>query len=113
MSTDPYDPAFATLSVLWTVLLLACSFPATEDVSQLSSASERVPGEYIVTVERNEAESLLRHLFKAYGIEHVKDLGAGNYLLKLKNDPGIAELRRIEGASEKVRSIQPNLVYRH
>ena len=95
----------------------ACGYSVKENSAPraqagMSTASQRVPGEYIVTMQGEGDASLLRELYASHGVVAVKDLGGGRFLIKLKQDPGASEVQRIGLASERVKAVQPNFVYR-
>lgn len=74
--------------------------------------SDRVPGEYIVTLRIDDSKGIVRELYVAYGVLKVTDIGRGRYLLKIQNDPGFAVMKTIVKNSPAIISIQPNFVYR-
>lgn len=77
-----------------------------------NTVSDRVAGEYIVTVQPGSDAALLRQLYAAYGVRELSDLGANHFLVKLNRDPGLDEIRRTGLDSGKVTAVQPNFVYR-
>lgn len=98
-------------------LLVSCSSGMKEG-PQLSlrlgtaSTPDRVAGEYIVTVHPGGDAALLRERYVTYGVREISDLGKGLFLIKLNQDPGLAEIKRRGLESDKVKDVQPNFVYR-
>ncbi len=72
----------------------------------------RVPGEYIVTIDESGDEERIRELFEAYLVEKVKDLGRGRFLIKLEQDPGPEVVKRKGLESAFIKHVQPNYIYR-
>lgn len=77
-----------------------------------STAPDRVPGEYIMTVSPGAGEEVLRRQYRIYGIRKITALGANMFLVKLGNDPGLDAVQRKAAESGKVEEVQPNYIYR-
>jgi len=77
-----------------------------------SPAPERVAGEYIVSVAPGGDATTVRNVYAAYGVRDVADLGDGNFLIKLTRDPGPDEIKQKGVDSGKVKTAQPNFIYR-
>jgi hypothetical protein len=76
------------------------------------TVQDRVPGEYVITVRSGGDADLLRDLYEEYGVRDVSEIGPDLFLLKLKEDPGVDEIRRKGIESGKVSAVQPNFIYR-
>lgn len=71
-----------------------------------------VPGEYILTTRGAQNIDALKRVYRAFGVEAIRALGPGQFLLRLSNDPGPEEMRRRGLDSGKVKSVQRNFIYR-
>jgi hypothetical protein len=107
------------LSVLLPFLYttVACSGPMTDKTDpplQVGSpaSSRQANSEYIVSVHQGADSGLLRKLYGPYGVRDITDLGAGQFLIKLQHDPGLATIKQKGLDSGKVKSVQPNFSYR-
>lgn len=76
-----------------------------------TGTQDRVPGEYLVTVQKGGDEALIRKLFAPFSVKEVQSLGEGLFLLKIEKDPGPKALKKKGRESEQIRSVQPNFVY--
>jgi hypothetical protein len=106
---------FALLLFIFTSV--SCGGPMTEDSHpplqiRTSDSPEYVAGEYIVTVQPGGDKDTLRQLYSAYGVSEISDLGSKRFLIKLKQDPGLKVIKQKSLESVKVKSIQPNFIYR-
>jgi hypothetical protein len=77
--------------------------PATEN---------RVPGQYIVTLKEGVGTELLQEVFAEFGIQSVKDLSSGRYLITLEKDPGPEVIIKQAATSSEIEHVQPNYIYR-
>ena len=105
------------LLVVASALLVSCVSGAKEGPQPhlrfgTANTPDRVAGEYIVTVLPGGDAALLRELYTAYGVREVTDLGKGLFLIKVEQDPGLAEIKRRGLESGKVKDVQPNFIYR-
>jgi len=73
---------------------------------------DRVPGEYLVSVQKGGDEALIRKVFASYSVRDVQSVSDNLFLLKLDRDPGPEEIQRKAEESDRIRSVQPNYVYR-
>jgi len=76
------------------------------------ASSQHADSEYIVSVHQGADSGLLRKLYGPYGVRDITDLGAGQFLIKLQHDPGLATIKQKGLDSGKVKSVQPNFSYR-
>jgi hypothetical protein len=77
-----------------------------------SGRSDRVPGEYLVTLRGPGDEATVRRALAPHVVREVRDLGRGRFLVRLADDPGLDTLRRDALASGEVVDVQPNYIYR-
>ena len=77
--------------------------PATEN---------RVPGQYIVTLKEGGSTETLNEVFDEYGIQSIKDLSKGRYLITLEKDPGPESITKQAATSSEIEHVQPNYIYR-
>ncbi len=79
-------------------------------------AGNRVPGEYIITVPEGSDVSIIKKLFSDYGLIKIKSIqkykGKQRYLIKLKQDPGPDEMKKIAEKTDTIIHIQPNYIYK-
>lgn len=111
------------LPVLVAGAIAACTMSpsaetANEAMRQSPSATEkrdRLPGEYVVTVEDNgkEAGAAVRAAYSDFGVTRLAPIGNGRYLLTLERDPGVAEMQRRAQPIPLIKSVQPNFIYRN
>ncbi len=98
--------------------LTACASPADPAAGHAGTPrtaagrEDRVPGEYLVTVRKGGDEALIRQLYAPYAVREVKSLGGDLFLVRLDQDPGPDAVRRKGLASDRIRDVQPNFVYR-
>jgi len=81
-----------------------------QKVQQLSE-EERVVGEYIVTVKEGIDEQFLYELFFENSILLVKNIHNNIYLIKIEDDPGPTEIKRLYLKNNNIDKIQPNYKY--
>ena len=99
-------------------MISACQKPsyqkekvAEPEVESYASNEESKPNEYIIALSENVSiENAIRNLQK-YDAQVIKDLKRGRYLIRLRNDPGIEQLKRDVFESKNIDHIQPNFVY--
>jgi hypothetical protein len=72
----------------------------------------RVPGQYIVTLKEGVGTELLQEVFAEFGIQSVKDLSSGRYLITLEKDPGPEVIIKQAATSSEIEHVQPNYIYR-
>jgi hypothetical protein len=73
---------------------------------------DRVPGEYLVSVQKGGDEALIRRIFAPYSVRDVQPVSDDLFLLKVDQDPGPDAIKRKGEESDQIRSVQPNFVYR-
>ena len=73
---------------------------------------DRVPGEYLVSVQKGGDNALIRNVFATYSVRDVQPVSDNLFLLKIDQDPGPDEIKRKAGESDRIRAVQPNYVYR-
>ena len=84
----------------------------TETEVEFSAGNEESKSnEYIIVLAENiSIENAISNLQK-YDARVIKDLKRGRYLIGLKNDPGIKQLKKDVEGSEHIKQIQPNFSY--
>ena len=99
-------------------MISACQKPsyqnekvAEPEVESYASNEESKPNEYIIVLSENVSiENAIRNLQK-YDAWVIKDIERGRYLIGLKNDPGIEQLKKDVLGSKDINHIQPNFIY--
>jgi hypothetical protein len=76
------------------------------------AASQRIPGEYLVTLAPGTTPEAIGVAFGALGVKSVEDLGGDLYLVTVGEDPGPERMEALRAKDARVRAVQPNLVYR-
>ncbi len=78
--------------------------------------NQYVAGEYIITLEQGVGKEFIQKYFSDYevvSIKPLKNIGKNVYLMKVRRDPGFAEIqRKCKEAPGKIKHIQPNYIYR-
>jgi len=100
------------------LVISGCSDPnyhnqkGTEPEIELSAGNEESkPKEYIILLSENVSiENALGHL-QEYDAQVIRDLKRGRYLIGLKNDPGIEQLKKDVENSLYIKQIQRNFSY--
>ena len=67
--------------------------------------------EYIVVLKANGNIAGAISILKKYEVQVIRDLKKDRYLIGLKSDPGIEQLKKDVEASENIILIQPNFTY--
>ena len=68
--------------------------------------------EYIIVVKENIKISDAINTLNKYDIHIIKNLNRGRYLIGVKQDPGIDQLRKDIMGSDYINYIQPNFTYK-
>lgn len=102
--------------VAW-IALVSCTNPMTDNPGPPlrkapDAGSQRVTGEYIVTMESETPVETLLKIYEDFGVLAITDLGTSHYLIKLKSDPGVAAIEKKGIESGKIKAVQPNFIYR-
>jgi len=71
-----------------------------------------VPGEYIVTLDKDYQLKDLEKQFSSYGLTIVRDIGRGRYLIHLDEDPGLDTLMKHDCFKQSRCKIQYNFKYK-
>lgn len=74
--------------------------------------SDRIAGEYIVTLAAGGNPAAIERTYRDLGIAAVTRLAPDRYLLKLRSDPGPAAIARRARAAAGIKAVQPNFTYR-
>jgi hypothetical protein len=74
--------------------------------------SQRVPGEYLVTLAPGAGAEAIEAAFGSLGLKRVDGLGGSRYLVTVREDPGPERMRAIAAKDARIEAVQPNLVYR-
>lgn len=85
--------------------------PSDSRYIPLARETERVVGEYLVTLSGTEPEEILR-IFSPYKPRIMKKAGLESYLIKLEVDPGPEEVKKTASSAPEIKAIQPNYIYR-
>ncbi|HLP97228.1 MAG TPA: hypothetical protein VK149_02160 [Sideroxyarcus sp.] len=89
----------------------AAAIPPSVVVQGGSSASQTMPGSYIVRAS-GEGAAAIRRVFVQYGVTAVNELGNEYFEMRLQRDPGLEVLTRLMDDSKgAIGAIQPNHVY--
>jgi len=84
--------------------------PDRKAESSVSNEGSNLTEYIIVLVENVSIENAISNLQK-YDAQIIKDLKRGRYLIGLKNDPGIEQLKKDVKDSLHIKQIQPNFNY--
>lgn len=71
-----------------------------------------VPAEYIVTLAPGANGAVLAEVFGRFGVEMVREISGGVFLLRLKEDPGLPRMKELQAQDSRIKAVQPNYVYR-
>ena len=81
--------------------VMACAHSSKPDASndQPTPATtpgnqDRVPGEYLVSVQKGGDEALIRRVFASYSVRDVRPVSDNLFLLKIDQDPGPEAIKR-------------------
>jgi hypothetical protein len=104
--------------VFGVLVISACQEPnyqnekvAERKVQFSASNEESNLSEYIIVLAENVSiEKAISNLHK-YDARVIKDLKRGRYLIALKIDPGIEQLKKDVLGSKDINHIQPNFIY--
>ena len=108
----------ASAAVVLTLTSLACAAPAAASGPAASwgdppvNETNRVPGEYLVTLAAEVDPSAITDVYGRFGIKRVQDLGRGLHLLTVSEDPGPAVMDETRRGDARIKAVQPNYVYR-
>ena len=72
---------------------------------------ELKPSEYIIVLEENISISSAISILEKYDAQVIRDLDKNRYLIGLKNDPGIEQLKKDVESSGHIKHVQPNFTY--
>ena len=84
---------------------------AEREVGFSESNEESDSSEYIIVLEENTSITTALNNLQKYELRVIKNLKKGRYLIELKQDPGIEQLRKDLEGSEHIKQIQPNFIY--
>lgn len=68
--------------------------------------------EYIIVLKENVSVADAIDNLQKYDVQVIRDLKKGRYLIGLKNNPGINQLKHDLEGSEYIKHIQPNFTYK-
>ena len=99
-------------------MISACQKPsyqnekvAEPEVESSTSREESKQNEYIIVLSENVSiENAISNLQK-YDAQVIKNLKRGRYLIRLRSDPGIEQLKKDVLEFKDINHIQPNFVY--
>jgi hypothetical protein len=75
------------------------------------SNEQSKPSEYIIVLEEDISISSAIGILEKYEAQVIKDLDKNRYLIGLKNDPGIEQLKIDVESSRHIKHVQPNFTY--
>ena len=78
----------------------------------MANEASRVPGEYIVQLEKGKGRDLIDNTFGRYGITAVEMIGDGLYRIVVRDDPGEEAMRQAASGTVGIKFIQPNNIRR-
>jgi len=81
------------------------------DVVFSTSNEESKLNEYIIVLAENVSIESATSSLQEYQVQVIKDLNRGRYLISLKNDPGLEQLKAIVEDSAYIKQIQSNFSY--
>lgn len=82
-----------------------------ESNTKMIKDRNRIVGEYVVTVKEGVGETYLYNLFLPNSISTINNIHENIYLIKLENDPGPTEIKRLFFDNGNILNIQPNYKY--
>ena len=99
-------------------MVMSCSDSANQEnlepriITTQTTAENRVPGQYIITLKKGGRVETLHEVFAEFGVRSIQDLSRGRYLITLEKDPGLENISRQAVTSPNIESVQPNYIYR-
>ena len=84
---------------------------AEREVGFTEINEESRSSEYLIVLEENISITTALNNLQKYEVRVIKNLKKGRYLIELKQDPGIEQLRKDLEGSEHIKQIQPNFIY--
>jgi hypothetical protein len=102
------------VALIFIITLYACSAGSAADSDSFHrlDKSNYIAGEYIISLAAGAGEKAIQTCFSEYGIITIKPLGNNAFLITLKRDPGLEELKKRSAECGTIKSIQPNYIYR-
>ena len=92
------------------MVISACTEPGYQS-ENTTDKNESILTEYIIVLKENVSISIAIGLLEKYEVQVIKDLKKNRYLIGLKNDPGLEQLKKEVEATEYIEQIQPNFSY--
>jgi hypothetical protein len=86
--------------------------PAAVAQRPAPNASQRVPGEYLVTLAPGADAKAIEAVYGGLGLKRVQDLGANLFLVAVGEDPGPERMEALRATDARIQAVQPNFVYR-
>jgi len=105
----------SNLGVLLSMTCLACAGPtATAAPPQEAPAvnDNRIPGEYLVTLQPGADQAVVSEVYGRFGISSVKALGGNIFVVVLTRDPGPKAMDEARAGDARIQAVQPNYSYR-
>jgi hypothetical protein len=78
---------------------------------QPTAKTNRVSGEYLVTLTETGNPDTLRHVFNPYGLKAIRNISKGRYFVVLEHDPGPEKIAEHVATSTGIKYVQPNFIY--
>lgn len=75
-------------------------------------AGQAVARQYLVTVTPGAGEAAVRAALAPFGLTAVKPIGNDTFLITLGEDPGLARVDAFGKQDARIRTVEPNFVYR-
>lgn len=114
------------LKCFFSICVVACSTFGISACTESNHKREHVPDrvvepsanneelnltEYIIELEKNISIESATSILEKYQGQVIRDLKNGRYLIGLKEDPGIEQLKKDVEGSKYIKFVQPNFTY--
>ncbi len=85
--------------------------PGNLTPGQSKPIQQTVPNEYLVTVKPGHGESAARTALSSLGVREISRVSDRLFLVKVTNDPGLAEVEKLAKLTPGIEAVQPNFIY--
>lgn len=76
------------------------------------AVSQRVPGEYLVTLAPGADAKAIQDVYGSLGVKRVQHVGRGVFLVTVGEDPGPQRMEELRAKDARIQAVQPNFKYR-
>ncbi len=76
------------------------------------AVSQRVPGEYLVTLAPGADAKAIQDVYGSLGLKRVQHVGRGVFLVTVGEDPGPQRMEELRAKDARIQAVQPNFKYR-